>query len=260
MSLLDRLEGWLERGIEGLFRRAPGRVQPLEIGRRLARLLEEQKQVSVSTIYVPNSFLVQVPPPDYARLTSLSSRLTEELAEHLSRLVQRQRYALVGPLTVAWAEAADLAPGAFRTEASFVAAAPLPAAEVGSADTPEKTTMVFRRAGDAAAVPRSPGVAGAAGGMAPRLSVTGGPDARRTIRLRPGENRVGRAEDNDLVLGDTNVSRYHAVLIWEGGETRLRDLGSRNGTRRHGELVEEALLVDGDELQVGLDLLVYRER
>ncbi|MGE5552675.1 MAG: FhaA domain-containing protein [Betaproteobacteria bacterium] len=244
MSLFDRLEGWLEQGIEGLFRRRSGGVQPVEIGRKLARLMEEQKQISVSAVYAPNSFRVRLSPPDRARLASISAQLSGELSQHLTRLAHRQGYALVGPLTVTWDEDADLPTGTFQAEASFVVGEDRPSDGEAGARAPGETTMVFRR-------PR---------GAAPEVSVVHGPDAGRSLGLRPGENRLGRADDNDLVMGDSNVSRYHAVLIWENGATRLRDLGSRNGTRRNGELVEEAELRDGDELQVGLNILTYRER
>jgi hypothetical protein len=273
MSLADRLEGLLQRGIEGLFGRRSGGVQPVEVGRRLARLMEEKKQVSVSAVYAPNAFVVELSPPDHALLGSIAPRLSEELVHHLSRIAQRQGFSLVGPLTVTWLEAEQLAAGVFRTEASFVPSEPggqvAPPAEGGEAGGPRESkehTMVFRRPhgwGGPAQSGEEPGGRAAGGTRSvggSALTVVRGPDAGRTLRLRPGENRVGRAEDNDLVLGDTNVSRYHAVITWDGGRARVQDLGSRNGTRRNGEPVGEADLAEGDELQVGLDVLSFRER
>jgi len=46
------------------------------------------------------------------------------------------------------------------------------------------------------------------------------------------DNRItiGRAEDNDLTLQTTNVSRHHARIDYEGGTYRVIDLDSTNGT------------------------------
>src|SRR5688572_28287741 len=45
-----------------------------------------------------------------------------------------------------------------------------------------------------------------------------------------GEIRVGAMEDNDLVVGDDTVSRYHCKIIQEDNAYVLVDLGSTNGT------------------------------
>lgn len=256
MSLLRQLEGWLERGVEGLFGRRTGGVQPIEIGRRLGRLMEEQKQVSVTQIYAPNAFTVSLSPVDHARLCCIAPRLSEELADHLGQVARRQGFAIVGPLSVEWREEPGLATGTFRCAAGFLAREEgLP--EAGSLD-PRESTMVFRRV----VVPEREGTTSqraACEGFA-HVAVVGGPDAGLSLRLRQGENRLGRAEDNDLVLTDANVSRYHAVITWEDGRARVRDAGSRNGTRLNGETIDEAGLTPKDELQVGLDVLTLRER
>lgn len=253
MSLVSRLEGWLEHGIEGLFRRRTDPVQPVEVGRKLWRVMEEQKEVSVSRVYVPNAFRVHLGSSDYARLLGLAPRLSEELSAHLEQLAQRQGYSLVGPLAIEWEEA-DVPPGSLRVEAAFVRSAAEQTGHPREADT-----LVFRR-GSLSTERNRTAANGPGPAEGPWFVVQEGPDRGRTLRLRPGENRVGRAEENDLVLGDTNVSRHHACLIWREGTVRVRDLGSRNGTRLNGRLVEEAEVVEGDELQFGLDVLVWGER
>lgn len=47
-----------------------------------------------------------------------------------------------------------------------------------------------------------------------------------------GRNRVtiGRGSDMDIVIPEDDVSRRHAVLWREGGQTFVQDLGSSNGT------------------------------
>jgi DNA-binding NtrC family response regulator len=63
--------------------------------------------------------------------------------------------------------------------------------------------------------------------------------------------RIGKADDNELVLSDDTVSRHHCELVREGSAVRVRDLGSTNGTRVDGTRVTDALLSPGAVLRVG---------
>jgi hypothetical protein len=59
-----------------------------------------------------------------------------------------------------------------------------------------------------------------------------------TRQLRPGESlRLGRHHENDLVLKDSVVSRFHATLRWDADAERpvLYDNGSQNGTNVNGK-------------------------
>lgn len=91
-----------------------------------------------------------------------------------------------------------------------------------------------------------------------RLVITGGPLRGTMIALGAGPATIGRAGDNTIVIADQRVSSHHAVVeVEEGGGHRLRDLGSRDGTRLNNQLVESAHLVQGDEIRVGPVALVY---
>jgi pSer/pThr/pTyr-binding forkhead associated (FHA) protein len=63
--------------------------------------------------------------------------------------------------------------------------------------------------------------------------------------------KIGRALDNDLVLGDTTVSRYHAVLELEKEVLFVRDLRSTNGTYLNGRRIERSRIKEGDVLRLG---------
>ena len=61
-----------------------------------------------------------------------------------------------------------------------------------------------------------------------------------------GRNRalIGRSEDADVVIPHEDVSRRHAILYRQAGDTWLRDLSSANGTRIDGtEVGPEATVV-----------------
>ena len=50
------------------------------------------------------------------------------------------------------------------------------------------------------------------------------------VRPVPAYTRIGRDADCELRTHCTQASRLHALLHWSGGDWRLRDLGSLNGT------------------------------
>jgi len=86
------------------------------------------------------------------------------------------------------------------------------------------------------------------------------PDGRR-VELGPKPLVVGRLPDAGLVLGDPNVSRYHAEFrpapAADGdplGSTQFEvsDMGSTNGTKVNGvTIVGAQVLRDGDTVTVG---------
>lgn len=74
----------------------------------------------------------------------------------------------------------------------------------------------------------------------------------RTITVAEDGLRVGRMPDNDLVLNDKLVSRYHCVITGTPAGFVLTDLQSTHGTTVNGEAVTSArTLADGDVLVVG---------
>jgi pSer/pThr/pTyr-binding forkhead associated (FHA) protein len=63
--------------------------------------------------------------------------------------------------------------------------------------------------------------------------------------------KLGRADDNDVVIQDDGVSRFHAELLYTNGSLWLRDAGSRNGVFVNGNRV-----VGHQALKVGDDITV----
>jgi ABC-type multidrug transport system ATPase subunit/ABC-type multidrug transport system permease subunit len=85
------------------------------------------------------------------------------------------------------------------------------------------------------------------------------PQALRTAHVHfPGERlTIGRDASNDVVLGDPNVSRFHAEIVRHEGRVELRDLASRNGTRVDGQPTRAAVLTAGSEVGVGSYRLIF---
>ncbi len=79
---------------------------------------------------------------------------------------------------------------------------------------------------------------------------TDAPGLARTMPLRPGLV-IGRADDADLCLADSSVSRRHAKIENEGGAWVVEDLSSRSGTYLNGHLFRREKIVVGDLLGIG---------
>ena len=78
----------------------------------------------------------------------------------------------------------------------------------------------------------------------------------RPIRLTEDPITIGRHPDNRLRIKDDMSSRHHCVIECvktAKGATRfrIRDLGSRNGTKLNGMKVTESILSHGDVIRIG---------
>ena len=93
--------------------------------------------------------------------------------------------------------------------------------------------------------------------MEPRIVGIAGPFQGQTLSLPEGEVSIGREPANQLWAGDAALSRRHCSFVRNGNEVRIRDLGSRNGTRVNSVPVTEQSLQHGDEISVGLSLFVF---
>src|SRR6516225_4506457 len=93
--------------------------------------------------------------------------------------------------------------------------------------------------------------------MQPRILGIGGPFQGQTLSLPEGEVSIGRESTNQMSVFDGSLSRRHCVLERTGSEVRIRDLGSRNGTRVNSVPVTEQRLQHGDQISVGSSLFVF---
>jgi hypothetical protein len=152
---------------------------------------------------------------------------------------------LLGPAIVRLQEDPTLSRGRMRVVASFTApdgSAPMPVPVEAS-----EHTMVMR----------GPVTAEVVASAALELDGDGDEPLRLPIGAR-AEFRIGRSDDNELVLVDPAVSRYHAAIRPSDRGYVIFDLDSSNGVRVNGEPVRFALLSDGDEIQFGSTLAHFR--
>jgi ABC transport system ATP-binding/permease protein len=83
-----------------------------------------------------------------------------------------------------------------------------------------------------------------------RASIDRSPSAVLSLPVR--QLRIGRAADNDVVVSDLSVSRYHAELRRTSrGGYEIVDLDSHNGTYLNGQRVTAAPVTETDLIGVG---------
>ncbi len=75
--------------------------------------------------------------------------------------------------------------------------------------------------------------------------------AAKEIPLSGAVTVIGRRSECDLCIPLKAVSRKHCQLNTDGGELKVRDLNSSNGTMVNGRSVEEAIIQPGDSLKIG---------
>ena len=84
--------------------------------------------------------------------------------------------------------------------------------------------------------------------VAPRVDVA----PTRTVVLSGAATTIGRADDNDLVLPELEISRHHARLYrTEQGRFELEDLGSSNGTYVNGQRIAVHPVSEHDIIGMG---------
>ncbi len=79
------------------------------------------------------------------------------------------------------------------------------------------------------------------------------PDGKKgVLELTRAVTTVGRGNANDLVLNDSSVSRFHAVIKLENDAVVVADRGSTNGIIVNGRQIrDETPLQNGDVLHIG---------
>lgn len=92
-----------------------------------------------------------------------------------------------------------------------------------------------------------------------RLSLLEGDAAVKEFLLKPGVSVIGRLAQSDIHLPSPDVSRRHAQINVGPDGCFITDLGSENGVKVNGRLVESHQLEDGDAVVLGKQHLVFRE-
>jgi hypothetical protein len=284
MKALRTLENTIAGLVEGTFGRVfKAEVRPMELARKLAREMDENKTASVSRVYAPNEYSVWLSPRDRARYEGVEHEVIDELCAYLLEHARGEDLALASRPSITFYTDEQLKLGEFGIEARLARpeegvqegeqapsshARPRhppasPARRAVAAEQPEGVggapyeepgeignTMIFsnsERVRDAVA-------SSGARRRAKALLVVSG----RRLLVPPRGATIGRSRDCDIVLEDSSVSRRHAELRPDGRTWTIEDLDSTNGVRVNGFGVDGAHeLRSGDRIEIGSTEILF---
>ncbi|MGH2352373.1 MAG: FhaA domain-containing protein [Chloroflexota bacterium] len=254
MKALAQFEEFLQNVVEGSFRRIlGGRLEPVDLARRIGRVMDDNKRITWERPLVPNQYAVSLAPRDFAEVQGFVDSLQRELERFVAERAAERGYSLLVPARVTLSAEDALSAGTFQVRATMIDAVRPAAGPAGGAAggtlTPE--------------TPEAPEAYGRTRAMRPlemplgptgfeSLCLSGEIGGRRmTWPLSAARLRIGRGLDNDVVLEDASVSRHHAEIVRESGRVEVRDLGSTNGTWVNAGRVDLAAIHPGDQLAFG---------
>lgn len=228
-------------------------LQPVEIGRRMLREMDENRTVSINKVYTPNDFRIFMGAEDYGRFAQMELGLQREFSELVIQKAKEERWNLMGLPRVAFIPQDDMGKGELVVEASFAADADHQPSQVSTREPKIDDVKATRAISSVTAEKLGLGSSGA------ELAVLGdNGQAQDRISITRTPVTIGRLSTNDVVLSDSNVSRRHAELRRDGGTWTLVDLGSTNGTLVNGKLAKEHALRDGDRISFGTSELLFK--
>jgi hypothetical protein len=252
--VLRVIEQKIEALVEGVFGRAfRTNVHPAELARKLAKEMDDHRQVSVSRVYVPNEYSVFLSPGDRAQFEGFEQQLIGELQEYLAEHARRENYALLSSPKVLLETDGDLEVGEFGIATRMVQLDRRRAAEpeAPAPDIEAGATMIYKPSVPLEAEAPPPEALELQRELV-TLHVDGEPHRvakRRTV--------IGRSKDCDIQLTDANVSRRHAELRQEGTSYWIVDLDSTNGVEINGRRARRAKLDPGDTITLGSTDIVF---
>jgi hypothetical protein len=242
--VLRAIEQRLERLFEGVFGRAfRTNVQPVELARKLAKEMDENRSTSVTRIYVPNEYTIYLSSADRTQFEGYENSLVSELEEYLAEHAVRENYALLTPPRVLFETDDDLGVGEFGIATRMAqhgrSGDDEPGEEIASG-----ATMIYK--------PRTQpteAVSLEELGVEREVGVLTWGGRRRIL----DKNRavLGRSRDADVQIEDPNVSRRHAEVVQQGSTWWVIDVGSTNGVEVDGRRVQRARLDDGTSFVIG---------
>jgi len=250
MGFLSELEGSLERIIEGFFKeKFKGSLQPVDMAKRLAREMREQRRTGLSAIFVPNRYEIGLNPEDYSANEPVIERLSGELQEYVAGKAAEKKYTMLGRIEVSFKREETVAPGEMAVKSYFDEVENEIEENLPVVETTMQYVPVKRELAAPARETRE---------TAARLEVLEGPLAGRRYNIEGNLVVIGRKESCDIYLPDESISRRHALITRIGRQFYLKDQASTNGTYINGSRVEQKELRPGDIIKVGRILLRFR--
>ncbi len=238
------MENGLGRMVEGVFSRAfKSNVRPIEIGRRMVREIDAKRTVDANgRRVVPNHFVVRLSLADREALADVEQALIVELETAAETYCTDEGYHRRGPVVAVITGDPKLPKGRVIIESEVVTSradmsvdVQRPTPTLDPIDAPVSNQRPVRAA----------------------VLLPSGDE----VQLGTQPIIIGRLPECDIAFDDSNVSRRHAEISFKAGEYVISDLGSTNGTKINGSLIDRpSILTTGDVITVGLNSLRFQNQ
>ena len=119
--VLKRIEQKLEKLVEGTFTRVfPSSVKPIELGKRIRRVLEDKKTIGVQgQIIIPNRYVISLSPKDLENIESIQELIQREISSSIRDHANDENYHFQGTLTVEIFSNSSLKTGSIEVDGLF---------------------------------------------------------------------------------------------------------------------------------------------
>ncbi len=119
--VLKRIEQKLEKLVEGTFTRVfPSSVKPIELGKRIRRVLEDKKTIGVQgQIIIPNRYVISLSLKDLENIESIQESIQREISSSIRDHANDENYHFQGTLTVEILSNSSLKTGSIEVDGLF---------------------------------------------------------------------------------------------------------------------------------------------
>lgn len=119
--VLKRIEQKLEKLVEGTFTRVfPSSVKPIELGKRIRRVLEDKKTIGVQgQIIIPNRYVISLSLKDLENIESIQESIQREISSSIRDHANDENYHFQGTLTVEIFSNSSLKTGSIEVDGLF---------------------------------------------------------------------------------------------------------------------------------------------
>lgn len=236
---LQRLETQLERLTEGIFAYFFGkRIHAHDIALQLSRALEDAAhppQAGNPHPIAPNHYTISVHPDVQQQIQKNYPRLPQTLTQQIIELTHNTGYQLINEPYVQFSPDANLSIGEISIQAEHI--------------TVRKNTTQVMKAINPVTSHSQP--------LNPQLILNA--PVQKSIPLDKPLITLGRSHENDIVLDDAHISRFHAQIRLRFGQYTLFDTDSNGGTFVNDVRIQEHQLQSGDVIRIGGTTFVYTQ-
>ncbi len=280
---LQKVESMLQRMVERPFASIfHSKLQPAQVQRRLERAMEDNAHLlGGGRQLAPEVYDIYLSFKDHQQLNPIEATLLKEWQQHLIEFARQHRYTLRSGPVLRLHPRSDLRPGEVNIEARVIdkqhidqdGDGGIAATQAISSDQLERIRNQMSQSQPGTSNPGTVSGYSTSGASNPNAGVypptlpptpvSAMPPAWLTIRLPQSPEKmyriekpvikIGRQLDNDIIVEDKRVSRYHAQIKFESnGQFTIYDLGSTNGITVNGTPhLRQHMLRSGDHFTIG---------